>query len=430
MRWLLRLPLVALAVLGMLTAAVVSSEPRVGPSPSPTPMDSVHAHQLASAVIDALKDPSRNHTVTMTQAQLDALERLANHGVGWVRPRFQIDRDGATADITIDLGHKGYLNLSAHVDESENGFPSLAFRIGSVPVPSNLTRWLLNQSVIALDLPPTPEARLDRFITRFAVPEPGKAVVNIQPDPELFEGLKAIAPRFSTSTEPELVRFYYNSLLDRDMRSGVGAKSFATFVNTTFRIVVQRSERSDPAAETRAALVALTMITLGPDAKALARMVTPFDAPCIPEPSMFTLAGRTDLPKHFSLSAALSILFADRFSRAAGEWKELSDSASGGGSGFSFVDLMADRAGLRLGMAANGDRALLKEMQYALAYVGDDRLLPTASLQRLREGMSSKDFEDKYVSIGDERYRQIVARIDQELDRIPLYKVTPKPDIG
>ncbi|MGK2286944.1 hypothetical protein [Pedomonas sp. V897] len=393
-------------------------------------MDSVHAHQLASDLLDALQDPSRNHAVTVTQVQLDALERLVNHGVGTIRPRFEIGKNGAVADITIDLGQKGYLNLSAHVRESRNGFPPLALRIGSVRVPSKVTRWLLNRSVTALDLPPTPEARLDRFITRFVVSRPGQAVVNIQPDPELFEGLKAMAPHFSTSVDPALVRFYYNSLLDRDLRSGVGAKSFATFVNTTFRIVVQRSERRDPAAETRAALVALSMITLGPDAKNLARMVAPFDAPCVPEPSLFTLAGRTDLPKHFSLSAALSILFADRFSRAAGEWKELSDSAASGGTGFSFVDLMADRAGLRLGMAANGDLSLLREVQYGLAYVGDERLLPVAALRRLREGLSYKAFEEQYVSINDERYRQMIAQIDEELDRIPLYKATPKPDIG
>jgi len=428
MLWLFRLPLAVVAVVGFLTAAVVSSEPRVGPSPNPIPMDSVHANQIASAVMGALQDPGRNHTLTVTQAQLDSLERLANHGVGTVRPRFQIEKHGATAEITIDLGHKGYLNLAAHVTESPNGFPPLAFRIGSVPVPSALTRWLLNRSVVALDLP-APEARLDRFITKFVVSKPGEVVVNIQPDTELFEGLKSMVPHFSTSLDPQLVRFYYNSLLDRDLRSGVGAKSYATFVNTTFRIVVQRSEWNDPAAETRAALVALSMITLGPDAKNLARMVAPFDAPCVPEPSTFVLSGRTDLPKHFSLSAALSIVFAERFSRAAGEWKELSDSTPGG-SGFSFIDLMADRAGLRLGMAANGDRSLLREVQYGLAYVGDERLLPTAALHKLREGMTTKQFESQYVGIGDDRYRRIVVQIDNELDRIPLYKATPKPDIG
>lgn len=465
---LFRLLLLLVAAMGFLAAAVISSVPKVGPSPAPTPMDSVHGHQLVWALFDALENPGKPHNIGFTQSQMDALERLANHGLGWVRPRLQIEDDGAVADVTVDLGRGGFLNLSAHVAQHPRGFPPITLRFGTITIPSGVTRWVLDRTVKSLDLS-TPEARLDRLVSSFRIedvkPEPPKdektgkvakvkepakagpantgapvaapvvaekkAVVTVQADPELFDSLKSLTPHFgSSSVDPVLVRFYYSRLLDNDLRSGVAAKSFATFVSTTFRTVVQRSEKGDPVAETRAALLAISLVTLGESGKTLASMVMPYDAPCIPQSSLLILAGRPDLPKHLIMSSALAIVFADRFSKAAGEWKELHDSVAEGGTGFSFVDLMADRAGLRLGMATNGDRELLREMQYGLAYAGDERLLPARALQKYQEGLRDGAFEKGYSGLDDERYRQIVADIDAELDKIPLYKVTPKPDLS
>lgn len=460
---LFRLLLLLVAATGFLAAAVISSVPKVGPSPAPSPMDSVHGHQLVWALFDALESPGKVHHISLPQSQMDALERLANHGLGWVRPRLEVQDHGAVADVTVDLGRGGYLNLSAHVAEHPQGFPPIKLKFGTLSIPSGVTRWVLNRTVRALDLP-APEARLDRLISSFRIedvkvepakdakpatskPESAKpetekpttekpvtekkAVISVQADPELFEGLKSLAPRFgSSSVDPQLVRFYYSRLLDNDLRGGIAAKSFSTVVSTTFRTVVQRSEKGDPAAETRAALLAISLLTLGEDGRTLASMTLPYDAPCIPQSSLLILAGRPDLPKHLIMSSALAIVFADRFSKAAGEWKELHDSVAEGGTGFSFVDLMADRAGLRLGMAANGDLQLLREMQYGLAYAGDERLLPVWALQKYQEGLRKGAFEKDYAGLEDERYRQIVADIDAELDKIPLYKVTPKPSLS
>ena len=58
------------------------------------------------------------------------------------------------------------------------------------------------------------------------------------------------------------------------------------------------------------------------------------------------LAGRRDLLQQFIVSAGLRVLAENGVPMAIGEFKELLDSRSGG-SGFSFVDLAADRAGLR-----------------------------------------------------------------------------------
>ena len=60
-----------------------------------------------------------------------------------------------------------------------------------------------------------------------------------------------------------------------------------------------------------------------------------------------TLAGRHDLKQHFFISAGLQAASDANIAFTIGEFKELLDSDKGG-SGFSFDDLAADRAGLRL----------------------------------------------------------------------------------
>ncbi len=68
-------------------------------------------------------------------------------------------------------------------------------------------------------------------------------------------------------------------------------------------------------------------------------------------PSHSQLRGRSDWSRHFWVSAALTLLTSNHVSDAAGLLKEELD-ADVGGSGFSFGDLMADRAGTEFARAA------------------------------------------------------------------------------
>src|SRR5439155_12630756 len=62
-----------------------------------------------------------------------------------------------------------------------------------------------------------------------------------------------------------------------------------------------------------------------------------------------TMRGRRDLAQHFVVSCALVAVVGESLAEAAGLFKEQQD-ARPGGSGFSFVDLNADLAGVALAM--------------------------------------------------------------------------------
>src|SRR5690606_18694468 len=131
---------------------------------------------------------------------------------------------------------------------------------------------------------------------------------------------------------------------------------------------------------------------------------------CPDGPQRLLLAGRDDLPKHFALSAAMAAVIPPHVTRAMGEWKELDDSLPGG-SGFSFVDLAADRAGLHLARAAVADERSAVLVARRLAAAKESDLLPP-TVRKLDEGMDEAGFRRRYGSLDAQAYLGAVRGID------------------
>jgi hypothetical protein len=127
-----------------------------------------------------------------------------------------------------------------------------------------------------------------------------------------------------------------------------------------------------------------------------------------------TLRGRDDWSRHFSMSAALAVLEHPFVSDAAGLMKEQLDALTQG-SGFSFADLAADRAGARFGAAATHSDAAARTMQARLrrGFTAGDFFPPAADLP---ENLTVEQFRRDYGGVGSPRYRQLVAEIEARLD--------------
>ena len=135
--------------------------------------------------------------------------------------------------------------------------------------------------------------------------------------------------------------------------------------------------------------------------------------------SGLSLLGRVDLQKHFVYSMALQLFSTSNASDAMGELKEFFD-ASNNGSGFSFADLLADRAGTRFAMLATASEMSAMKVQ---------RLLDSASLDRdimpmivnLPEGLDQQAFERYYQDINSSQYKSILLNIDKRLALLDIY---------
>lgn len=96
------------------------------------------------------------------------------------------------------------------------------------------------------------------------------------------------------------------------------------------------------------------------------------------------LAGRHDLALHFALSAGFCEILGPEFAKSIGVFKENMD-ARKGGSGFSFVDLASDFAGVEFALRLKDGRLHLSD----LATLPSGNWLP--SLAGLEEGLFPED---------------------------------------
>jgi hypothetical protein len=174
-------------------------------------------------------------------------------------------------------------------------------------------------------------------------------------------------------------------------------------------------------AENKALLLALTMVFVDSRVEKLAGTVRTGDLSWrrTPYPPA-TLAGRNDLAKHFLLSAVLEMAAGRHASFVAGEFKELLDTRPGQ-SGFSFVDLAADRAGIRFARMATATAQTATRLQ-ALAGNGLTEAAFFPAIDKLPEWIDEARFAREYRSVNSDAYRALVADIDNRITRLDLYR--------
>lgn len=401
---------VLLALLSFTAATLLSDRPRLPRTPAPSADEVRLARESAMALATAVDANGTPQVVRFARRDLQAIAALANHGLDGVRVRATTGEGTLRAAADLRLADRTWLNLWAHASDSD-GFPTTQLGVGAWRLPPAVVQLALRIVDAAIDrrghdLPP-----ITSMVRGFdVVPERVTATLAV---PQLaFRAVRELLGEAQPAVDPALLRAAYERLLAEHARAPT--QSLAAQLR---RLFAARPSGADPAEFNRAAFVALAMFAVDTDAGRLAGG-DPIDVPANPPVPDLRLGDRDDLPKHFLLSAAMAATLDPGFSRAMGEWKELDDSLPGG-SGFSFVDLTADRAGLHLARAAV-DPATAAAVADRLSRVTDAELFPAAAT-RLDEGLSNGAFTRRYGSIEAMTYAQAVKRVDRLLDGLPLY---------
>jgi len=135
-----------------------------------------------------------------------------------------------------------------------------------------------------------------------------------------------------------------------------------------------------------------------------------------PRPLRLTLGGRDDFPLHLLVSAALASEGTGPLSKVIGVYKEVADSR--GGSGFSFNDIAADRAGTRIGEMAVQQP---QKLQATLARgVTEADILPR--WEDLPEFMPEPEFLRRFGGVGAPAYVAMLGEIDRRIDALPVLR--------
>jgi len=183
-----------------------------------------------------------------------------------------------------------------------------------------------------------------------------------------------------------------------------------------FRTVLERGAGDDVVAESYAAIVVLAFYANGTGLAAIAPAAAQWAQPAR---RTVTLAGRDDFPKHFLISAAVAAVAGSPLADAVGLYKEVDDSR--GGSGFSFNDIGADRAGTRFGENASQSPERARQLAQALAYgVKESDFMPDVA--DLPEFMPEAEFKRRYGGIGGPEYNKMMVTIEARVASRPLLR--------
>ncbi|EWH10845.1 hypothetical protein DS2_06126 [Catenovulum agarivorans DS-2] len=193
------------------------------------------------------------------------------------------------------------------------------------------------------------------------------------------------------------------------------AQSLAFYLGNVFYLASLRSEFEDAETENQAALWALVIAfgnrKFGHFLSLPRELLNQFGG------DRLTLMNRGDLKLHFLFSAALERLVQANMGLKVGELKELMDMDKGG-SGFSFADLAADKAGIKFAQFVLEQPELAQ--QRLTGNLAEAEFFP--SIADLPEGLAEKAFNQSYGNTESAEYKQLEAIIDQRIAQLALYQ--------
>ncbi len=321
--------------------------------------------------------------------------------------------DEARADVSLSVALPAnpvgdYLNISARLKQVGTSVAVEQLNFGNTSLPG----WLCKPIVSAADM-----------LLRSHIPEYGELLATIeqlQIHPQSVqveyrwqaELAKRIQARgrdlFLSAADRERILAYYEEIA-RQSRSLAGAPvSLDRLLQPLFSLARQRSRTDGGArAENRALLLALGLAVQGSSIRHLTGD-REGAGPKRPVPLRLTLQGRRDLAQHFTISAAIAAAGGSSLADTIGVFKEVDDSR--GGSGFSFADLLADRAGVSLAEAAIGERAGAVQ-GYMSNGPRESGYMP--GFDQLPEGLMELEFKSRFEDLDSASY----ALVNDEIER-------------
>ena len=426
---MLVIAIIGVVLVGLFFAAL-ESEPAVQVASHRQIDEADSVGQLLEQLRNTLRRRNYTQSIVLNEAQLTSLVGLAKRAL----PAFSGQVDLAHGRSRLALSYRlppwlmsRYLNVSLAVGEG-NQLNIDRVDVGPFALPGD---WVLGALVWYGDWHTNSDIA-SQFIAHIDKVRMSHDYVIITFDPldQFLRQLNHVKNGLSGSQDEDLrlrTAFYLTLLSEMPEAHKLAPVSLSRYMAPLFTRVVARSETADPVRENQAALLALAIFA---GHHRLANLVGDVQ----PNPDIVALpryrpvlANRTDLTQHLLVSAAIQIMSYQGVSTAIGEFKELMDRARGG-SGYSFVDLAADMAGVKLAEQISMPETA-KEIQVYLASLQDEAAL-FPDIHGLPEGLSKQHFQERYGQVDSPAYKQQIADIEARLQNLFLYAYQPNSVSG
>lgn len=408
-----------LSMLVFVAVSGIESTPLVEPARRLSHQDIVRIKQLLRQHDPRHLKKQVVRTLLLTERDLNLLLEYAAPHILNISSRVDLRSDGMKVWLTIKLPDSllgDYLNITADLSDVDDRIHIERLTLGGF----SLSAWLIEP--LLLQGHRVILARFDEYRTaaeavrsyRF---HENRLDIVYQLDPNLVERLQQSGKVFLFSDMDIQRMLAYREELARISGQYVSRHlSLGRVLPPLFQLAAARTtESGEPQAENRALLLTLTMYALGMN---IGRII---DEPLDPPMQLLHLSvrGRQDLVQHYLVSAALTVSAGSGLAGAMGEFKELDDSR--GGTGFSFADLLADRAGIRLAEMATGteQQARLLQQRMSGPLLLETDFMP--NIEDLPEGIMELEFKYRYRDLDSKNYKIIEDEIEHRLSRCKAY---------
>ena len=324
-----------------------------------------------------------------------------------------------TFNITATLPNNRlgkYLNITIRFGIEENApLPSITkFKAGKLMIPAKLAETFLEFGI--------KHSGLDNYFILATKPI---KYINISSEKLTISYISSVQTLITarnvltrTDNTPEL-NIYEKQIIDIIKQHDPNWRlSLAELLKPLFATAYQQSTLDTAITENRLVIMAVNDYVNKKAAKELLPITSP-EAIQGKHYSAF-LYKRIDLAQHFIGSAALTASGNNQVAKVLGEDKELNDAKRG--SGFSFIDLAADKAGTRFGEIATSNPETAKDLQLFMSQIRDySDFMPDP--RDLPEKMTETEFIARFGSIQSPAYQTMVKSIDERIATMSLYQL-------
>ena len=308
-----------------------------------------------------------------------------------------------------------YINSSSEIHYKDGLVTIESLEVGDISVPKFISELILKKLHKTI-LYKYPEFRLaKKSLTNLSLTKKQMSISYVW-QPEIINQFKNTIASSLISKELRNRIFIYTQQLQVLAPSiNEPNPSLSRLLRPMFAYAVQRSKTNNPIEENRALFIVLGAYMVDKDiAKILNNRLIGK-----PQQKTFYVYNREDLSQHLLVSAALTSLSDSSFAKMVGFEKEIKD--SDGGSGFSFSDLAADRAGVTLANIALSTESRAHIMQKRLSRImNESDYMP--NINGLPDNLRDIDFKIKYQNTNSKAYKNIIRVIDKRISSCTVYR--------
>lgn len=422
---LIKVLLVFVLLVMLLVAGFFISTLDSAPLVVATSAKQVEEAESVKALLSQLRQSVKNRTsyqqIVISENQLNSLVGFAQRAHGKFHGRVTISPLSSLLAASYELPDNpfgNYINLSVLLLPGE-GIQVSQVSLGRFDLPGKIAVssivWLADwwtKSDIASQF----VRQVDQIVMSDTT-----MVVSVRPLDDFLKELNQLQQGLNGNGDEVLrakTAHYLRFISQLPLGSSAHSLSLAKFVGPVFAEAQDLSNADTAATENEAAILALAIYAGHHRFANFVGKVQPIPGKVALPNKRPVLASRTDLNQHFIFSAAIKILSEQGISAAIGEFKELMDRGQGG-SGYSFVDLAADFAGIAFAQRAT-DPLHARQLQYVLANnLQESAFFP--KIGGLPEGLSKAAFGKRFGQVDSPEYKQLVTQIHQSIRELPIH---------